>query len=174
MSKKDLATIELTKTQAAKYTVDQITSDLVPRLSNRRCKAFLVNQVEAGAIQVPAVAIGAWTYKAVAVKGVEVPDTVAGKKVAVLELTEAKYAELGAKGVARLIEEHTTEKRAAYVVQALLVKGKVTPSAHDLVYLSNGRVAVEGIAIESTRQGIDMGALIAGVTIGKPATSKAA
>jgi len=166
MSKKDLSTIKLTKDQAEKFSAKQISTDLVPRLSNRRCKAFLVGQVEAGAIQVPASLIGAWTYKAVAVTGVDA-GKVAGKKDPVQKIGKAEYAKLGAAEVANLVREHTTEKRAAYIVQALLVNGKVVPSPRDLVYLSNGRVAVNGVTIESTRKGLDMNSLVAGVTIGK-------
>lgn len=163
--KKDLATIKLSQDQAEKYSVAQIAEDLVPRLSNRRCMAFLVRQVADGDIKVPANLIGLWTYKAVEVTGVE-NGKVAGKKTPDKKITEAEYAKLSAKKVADLLKEHTTEKRAAYVVEALLKAGKIKPTAHDLVYLSNGRVAVAGIKIESTRTGIDMKSLVAGVVIG--------
>jgi len=173
MAKKDLATINLTQDEAKKFSAKRIEEDLVPRLSNRRSKFFLVDQIESGAIQVPAALVGPWTYKTVAVKGVEV-DKMPGRKEPVRTITKDAFAKMDAKAVAKLIEKHTTEKRAAYVVQALLTGGVVKPTARDLVYLSNGRIAVHGITIESTRKGIDLTSLVAGVTIGKPAAKEAA
>jgi len=169
MGKKDLSIIELTKAQAEKFSAEQIQSDLVPRLSNRRCHAFLVSKVETGAINIPAQAIMALTYKAVSVTGVDVK--CAGKKKPVVTMSKAEFGKQGPGGVAKLLREHTTEKRAMYAVTALLTEGKLSLSPRDMVYLSNGRVSVAGITIESARQGTDMGALIAGVTIAKPAVA---
>lgn len=173
MGKKDLTTIDLTQTQAEKYTAEQIQADLIPRLSNRRCKAYLVQKIETGIVKVPANSIGTFTYKAIAVEGTDVGD-VPGKKDPIKTFKKAEYNKLEALGIAALVKDHTTEKRATYVVQALLESGKLSPTPADLVYLSNGRITVEGIVIESTRKGLDMGALIAGVEISQPDAEDAA
>lgn len=173
MAKKDLIKIELTQTQAEKYSAQKIKAELVPRLSNRRCKTFLLQKIEAGIVEVPAPAIGIFTYKAIAVKGVDVGD-VAGKKEPIRSFEKAAYEKLDAKAVAALVQEHTTEKRAAYIVTALLSEGKLKPSPAELVFLSNSRIAVEGVVIESTRKGLDISALVAGVQIRQPEADEAA
>jgi hypothetical protein len=166
VAKKDLATINLSQNEVKGFTSDRtkIEAELTPRLSNRHCKAFLVNSIKEGAIEIPVEGISSLTYKAVGIKGVKVAEGISGKQKPVVELTKEQFGKLSPKEVAELIENYTTEKRAAYVVQGLLLQG-LPITAKDLVYLCNGRVAVEGVALESPRKGINISVLISGVKI---------
>jgi len=164
MAKKDLAIINLTKAEAKAIDAKRIETELVPRLSLRHCKTYLVREVAAGAISVPETVVKAWTYGAVAIKGVD-GGKVPGRKEAEETMTKAQYAKLDAAAKAALLKEHTTEKRAGYIVTALMTRVGLVPEAKDIVFLSNGRMAVDGIVLETARKATDFSALVYGVEI---------
>ena len=163
-AKKDLPVINLTRAEAEAIDADRIELELVPRLSLGHCKSYLVREIEAGNISVSADVIKAWTYGAIIVKGVD-GEKVPGKKEALQTLTAAQFGKLSAKEVAGLVRDHTTEKRASCIVTALMTEAGLRPEPADLVYLSNGRMSIEGFELQRTTRVIDTSILIKGVKI---------
>lgn len=118
------------------------------RVSRERGKEFLVERVAAGRINsiTPEMMMD-WTYKAVAIEGTTVKGQGFTASQAKMTLTKAAYGKLDAQGKADLINEYTHKRRAADVILPDLVSAGMPLSAEDVVYLTCGRIEVEGVTV---------------------------
>jgi len=120
---------------------------VVPRLSRIRTKAELVSRIRAGKIKIgqPSTIMN-WTFKNVVVKDVSISSR--GTKDAKVELSREQFDALTNEQKAELIEKHTRERRAAEEIFPALLRLGLKLSAYDTVYLTCGRISIEGIVIE--------------------------
>lgn len=118
------------------------------RVSRERGKEFLVERIVAGRINsiTPAMIMD-WTYKAVAIEGMTIEGQGFTAERAKKTLTKAAFGKLNAQGKADLINEYTHKRRAADVILPDLVSAGMPLSAEDVVYLTCGRIEVEGVTV---------------------------
>ena len=126
---------------------EKLMEIVVPRLSRIRTKAELVSRIRAGKIKIgqPSTIMN-WTFKNVVVK--DVPINSRGTKDAKVELSREQFDTLTNDQKAELIEKHTRERRAAEEIFPALLRLGLKLSAYDVVYLTCGRISIEGIVIE--------------------------
>jgi hypothetical protein len=146
--KKNLAVINYTVDSYKTVTPEVLAEVLSPRISLLNAKKVLADIIGNGTISItdPEV-LADWTYKAVHVEGTVYGDDVSGKKIPEIVLTSAQFSEVTPEQVAGYIKEHTTEKRAGEIINALIAGGCYIPTATEIVRLSNGRILVEGVSI---------------------------
>jgi len=126
------------------------------RISPERAKADLVKRVAEGRINSLSAAIMmAYTYSSLRVEGVE-PIVTGGYKEenAKVRMTQEEFDKLTPTGRANLIKSYSHKNRVAGdILPALIVKG-MPMTAEDVVYLTHGRVMIEGVTVvnTSTRQ----------------------
>lgn len=144
-----------------------LTAAVSGRLSRKRCKAKLIELAKAGEVHLKTPdALYAWTFGAATVAGAR-PDGIPGKQHPVLDITQAQWDKITPKRIAEVIQEHTTEKRAADVVLALMYGKLFRPTAEDVIYLTNERVTIEGVkAPAQQRKQFDIMSLIADIEVG--------
>ena len=126
---------------------EKLMEIVVPRLSRIRTKAELVSRIRAGKIKIgqPSTLMN-WTFKNVVVKDVSINSR--GTKDAKVELSREEFDALTNDRKADLIEKHTRERRAAEEIFPALLRLGLKLSAYDVVYLTCGRISIEGIVIE--------------------------
>lgn len=126
------------------------------RISPERAKADLVKRVAEGRVNgLSAAIVMAYTYNSLRVEGVE-PIVTGGYKEenAKVRMTQEEFDKLSSAEKADLIKNYSHKNRVASdILPALIEKGMPT-SAEDVVYLTHGRVMIEGVAVvnTSTRQ----------------------
>ena len=118
------------------------------RISRERGKELLVERIGNGKINsITPEAMMDWTYKAVTVKDVTIDSQGFTPETAKKTLTKAEFKALDAKGKAALIKEFTHKRRAAdIIIPDLILKG-MPLKGEDVVYLTCGRVEIEGITL---------------------------
>ena len=123
------------------------------RISRERGIVFLVDRVGAEKINsITPEMIMSWTYKSVTIEDVTIDDQGFTPATAKKTLTKDAFNKLDAKGKAALIDKYTHKRRAAdIIIPDLILKG-MPLSAEDMVYLTCGRVAIEGITIVTKAQ----------------------
>ena len=126
---------------------EKLMEIVVPRLSRIRTKAELVSRIRAGKIKIgqPSTIMN-WTFKNVVVKDVSINSR--GTKDAKVELSREQFDALTNEQKADLVEKHTRERRAAEEIFPALLRLGLKLSAYDVVYLTCGRISIEGIVIE--------------------------
>lgn len=163
----DLKPIKLTQEEFDALDADALRAKLCSepqsRISRERGKAYLVERITAGKINsITAAVIMDWTYRGVVIEGVAVNGQGRAVENAPKTLTQKKFDELTPAGKAALIKEFTHKRRAADVIIPDLVTAGMPMSAEDVVYLTNGRVEIEGVEIAKTNKVTH--AIVAGVT----------
>lgn len=152
MKMQDLKPIKMTQEEFGKLDAAGLRAKLCTepqsRISRERGKAFLVERVEAGRINsiTPEVMMN-WTYKAVQIEGATVEGQGFTPGRAKKKLTQTAFGKLDAAGKATLIKEFTHKKRAADVIIPDLVTAGMPLSAEDVVYLTCGRIEIEGVTV---------------------------
>jgi len=122
------------------------------RLSCERSKADLVRRIKEGRVNsLSAGIMMAYTYNSVRVKDVE-PLVKGGYKVesAKVTMTQAEFDKLTPTGKAKLIDNYSHKKRVASGIYPELVAQGMPMTAEDVVYVTNGRIAIEGVTVAST------------------------
>jgi len=139
--------IELGMEAFESLTPEKLMEIVVPRLSRIRTKAELVSRIRSGKIKIgqPSTMMN-WTFKNVVVKDVSISSR--GTKDAKVELSREQFDALTNEQKAELIEKHTRERRAAEEIFPALLRLGLKLSAYDTVYLTCGRISIEGIVIE--------------------------
>lgn len=126
------------------------------RISPERAKADLVKRVAEGRVNSLSAAIMmAYTYNSLRVEGVK-PIVTGGYKEenAKVRMTQEDFDKLSSAEKADLIKNYSHKNRVASdILPALIVKG-MPLSPEDAVYLTHGRVMIEGVTVvnTSTRQ----------------------
>lgn len=157
MTLQDLKPIELTveafKALDAKGLHAKMCTEPQSRISRERGIVFLVDRVGAGKINsITPEMIMSWTYKAVTIEGVTIKDQGFTSATAKETLTKDAFNKLDAKGKAALINKFTHKRRAAdIIIPDLILKG-MPLTGEDVVYLTCGRIAIEGIIIAAKAQ----------------------
>jgi len=143
----EIRPIDVSMKEFESMTHEQLTNLVIPRLSRIRTKAELVSRIRNGKIRIsqPSTMMN-WTFKNVVVNGVAINSR--GTKDAKVVLSKEEFDALTNDEKADLIEKHTRERRAAEEIYPALLKLGLKLSAYDVVYLTNGRIAIEGIVIE--------------------------
>lgn len=154
----DMPTVKLTKKQFGELTPDQLVDNLIDpknptvnRISRERAKAMLIKRIEAGNITVTPAFLMYTTYKEVVVKGASV-DGFRGTTKPHVTLTKEEFSKLTPKGIAEYVDKFTHKRRAADKVIPQLVKMGMPMTAEDVVHITNGRVAIEGVVVKSQTQ----------------------
>ena len=139
--------VELSMEAFNSLAPEKLMEIVVPRLSRIRTKAELVSRIRAGKIKIgqPSTIMN-WTFKNVVVKDVSINSR--GTKDAKVELSREQFDALTNDQKAELIEKHTRERRAAEEIFPALLRLGLKLSAYDVVYLTCGRISIEGIVIE--------------------------
>lgn len=120
------------------------------RISRERGKAFLVAKVADGKINsITPEMIESWTYSAVRVDGVDIGGQGFTAEKAKETLSKAAFGKLNAAGFAALIDKYTHKRRAADVIIPDLITAGMPVTAEDVVHLTCGRIAVEGVTVKS-------------------------
>jgi len=142
--KRNLPVVKMTREEAEAIDTAKLLEAMTPRISERRAKKVLVDVIgdETVTVTEPETLMD-WTYKHVAVTGAKA-DEVQGSKTPKQTLSAKQFKELDGAGMAALVKEYTTEKRAGQIMLALIEFG-LKPSPEQIVELSNARIAVEGV-----------------------------
>ncbi len=167
MKLSDVKPIELTQEEFdAKTPAEMLALVTTPLniLSPERSKELLVNRIKEGKLNsmTPEILMN-WTYKIVQVNGV-VTDS-PGKKAenAAVVLTQDEFKALDAVGRAELILAHSHKRRVAdKILPALIAKG-MPLTASDYVYVTNGRIEVEGVTVAAATRS-SRPAIVDGIT----------
>jgi hypothetical protein len=118
------------------------------RISRERGKEFLVSMIAAGKVNsITPEALMNWTYKAVTITGVALKGQGFTAEKAKKTLTKEAFAKLDAQGKADLIKEYTNKRRAADIIIPDLVTAGMPLTKEDVVYLTCGRIEIEGVTI---------------------------
>ena len=148
--KKLVSIIELSQEQVNNLTVNEIKTDVLPRVTGRKAHQYLVELLKSGKVTVntPA-ALFALTYGNVTVAGFtpEKGQDV-GKKTPERILPQEEFDNLSPENVSAICASYTTEHRAYAVVSELVIDGGLKLSPRDVAFLTNGGIVVEGIEIE--------------------------
>ena len=150
----DMTTVDLTQEAFdaldAVGIIEAILTDGHNRLSRERAKAELVGRIREGKIKnVSASALMDWTYKAVKVAGVTIKNPGFSDDNTKVNLTQEEFDALDNVAIAGHIDKFTQKRRIADDILLELIKAGMPLTAKDVVYLTNGRVAIEGVAVES-------------------------
>lgn len=146
-------TVEAFKALDAKGLHAKMCTEPQSRISRERGIVFLVDRVGAEKINsITPEMIMSWTYKAVTIEGVTIDDQGFTPATAKKTLTKDAFNKLDAKGKAALIKEYTHKRRAADIVLPDLILKGMPLTGEDVVYLTCGRVAIEGITIVAKAQ----------------------
>lgn len=155
----DMKPVELTReefdSKSPAELVDLMTKP-ESRISPERAKADLVKRVSEGRINgLSAAIMMAYTYNSLRVDGVE-PIVTGGYKEenAKVRMTQEEFDKLTSTGRADLIKNYSHKNRVAGdILPALILKG-MPMDADAVVYLTHGRVMIEGVTVvnTSTRQ----------------------
>jgi len=152
----DMKVIKLTAEEFAAKSADELHGIMCTpdnRISRERGITFLVGRVRAEKLNsITPKAIMNWTYKSVQIEGVTVEGAGFSPEKAKKKLTQKEYNELDAAAKADLIEKYTHKRRAAEIILPALIKKGLPLSAEDVVYLTCGRVEIEGVTIASTQR----------------------
>ncbi len=148
----DLTPIKLTQIEFDALDADGLRAKLCSepqlRISRERGKEFLVDRISSGRINsITPEMIANWTYKAVIVAGVVIGGQGKLPENASKKLTQEEFDTLDAPGKAALINEFTHKRRAADVIIPDLVTAGMPMTAEDVVYLTCGRVEIEGVTV---------------------------
>ena len=134
------------RSKSAQELTDLIT---VPdnRLSRERSKQELVSRIASGRIKVgePSTLMD-WTFKNVQVEGVDTD--VRGVKEAKVALTQEQFDALSDAEKATYIKQYTNKRRVAESILPELIRKGMPLSPEDVVYLTNGRIAIDGVVVE--------------------------
>lgn len=163
----DMKPVKLTKAAFGKLTPEELY-DLMcspSRISEERAKDLLVDRIKAEKLNsITPVIMMNWTYSSVRINGVEPKGPGFSPERAKKKMTKKEFGELDAAGKAALIKEFTHKRRAAGVIlPALIVKG-LPLTAEDVVYLTCGRVEIEGVTVSATRR--ETPVIVEGITFG--------
>jgi len=143
----DLEPIALTQEEFKSKTSQELASLIDGRLSRERAKVELVGRIREGRIKIKeASTLMDWTYKGVSVDGVKAK--VRGIKKPEVTLTQEQFDALSDAEKAGYIEQYTHKRRVAESILPELIRRGMPLSAKDVVYLTNGRIAIEGVVIE--------------------------
>jgi len=162
-AKKETTGVKLTDMKPVKLTREEFDAkgpaDLVAlltepenKLSRERAKTELVKRIKEGRVNsISAGVLMAYTYNSVRVEGAE-PLVTGGYKAenAKVKLTQAEFDKLTPAGKADLIEKYSHKKRVATDIFPALVAKGMPMTAEDVVYVTHGRVAIEGVTVAST------------------------
>jgi len=153
----DLKPIKLTQDEFGKLDAAALRAKLCsepqPRISRERGHSFLVERVENGKINsITAVVLMNWTYRGVVVEGIAIEGQGRSVENAVTKLSQKEFDELTPAGKAALIKELTHKRRAADVIIPDLVSKGLPLTAEDVVYLTNGRIEIEGVTIAKSNK----------------------
>lgn len=143
----EIRPVDLTLEEFSNLKPEKLMEMVVPRLSRIRTKAELVSRIKSGRIKIgqPSTLMN-WTFKNVMVKGVNISSR--GTKDTKVELSKEEFDTLTDDRKAELIEKYTRERRASEEIFPALLRMGLKLTAYDVVYLTCGRVAIEGIVIE--------------------------
>jgi hypothetical protein len=150
----DMKPIKLTREEFDSKSPEELVALLTKpenRLSSERSKADLVKRIEEGRVNsLSAGIMMAYTFNSLRVKDVE-PLVKGGFKPesAKVKMTQAEFDKLTPKGKADLIEKYSHKKRVASAIYPELVAKGMPMTAEDVVYVTNGRVAIEGVTVAS-------------------------
>jgi len=164
----DLKPIKLTQAEFEALDVAGLRAKLCDepqlRISRERGKEFLVAMIAAGKVNsITPEALMNWTYKAVAIDGVTLEGQGFTPEKAKKTLTKEAFGKLTPQGKADLIKEYTNKRRAADVIIPDLVTAGMPLSAEDVVYLTCGRIEIEGVTVAAKARKSSP-AITAGVT----------
>jgi hypothetical protein len=142
-NKKLMPSVNMTRDELAKLSPTELLSVIKDKISVERAKKFLVDRIKNERINsLSSEVLMSWTYKAVAVEGVTAK--IIGSTKPKVTLTAEQFNSLTSAAKANLIDQYTFKTRAVRIVAWLIEKG-MPITAEDVVYLTNGRIAVEGI-----------------------------
>lgn len=163
----DLTTIKMTQKEFdaldAAALRAKLCSEPQSRISRERGKTYLVDNVASGKINsITAAVLMNWTFRGVVVKGVEFKGQGRSAENALKTLTQAEFDKLSPTETSALINEYTHKRRAADVIIPALVTVGMPLTAEDVVYLTNGRIEVEGVTVTKSSKTTE--AVVTGVT----------
>lgn len=163
-TKRNIPVVEYTEETFGALSAEELLTVMTPRISERRALKVLLEVISDGTVTIEEPpTLADWTYKAIAVEGADLTE-VSGAKTPKVSMTQKDFAALDGPGMAKLIEEHTTEKRASQIMLALMEYGLVlTPE--QVVALSNNRIKIEGVTLPSTSTKRDSVILVKGVQV---------
>ena len=142
-----LPIINYTKEEYEAVDATKLAEVLGPRLSLGNAKKVLVSVLRDNIVEISdPESLMDWTYKAVAVEGIN-GDEIVGKRVPEKTLTKEEFASMTSEQAAGFIKVHTTEKRAGEIIMALVSDDYFKPTEAQVVQLANGRIAVEGVSL---------------------------
>lgn len=172
----DMKTTTLTKAAFSKLTPVGLVAklidpknDAINRISRERAKDMLTKRIAAGKVKLTAAALMDLTYKNIRVEGVA-PDALKGVRGVAPEnsketLTQEQFSKLKPAKVAAYVETFTHKRRIANAIFPAYIKAGMPMSAEDVVYVTNGRVAIEGVVVK-TANGTKAEAIVEGVEFG--------
>jgi hypothetical protein len=172
----DMKTIELTQAAFGKLTPTGLVAKLInPKnpainvISRERAKDMLVERITAGKVKLTAAALMDLTYKNVIVEGVA-PEALKGVRGVAPEnaketLTQEQFGKLKPAKVAAYVEKFTHKRRVAGSIIPAYILAGMPMSAEDVVYITNSRVAVEGVVVKAAN-GAKSEAIVEGVEFG--------
>jgi len=146
----DLKLISLSMEELEKKTAQEL-ADLITvpdnRLSRERSKQELVSRIASGRIKVgePSTLMD-WTFKNVQIEGVDAK--VRGVKEAKVTLTQEQFNALSDAEKAAYVKQYTNKRRVAESILPELIRKGMPLSPEDVVYLTNGRIAIDGVVVQ--------------------------
>ena len=151
----DMKPVELTReeldSKSPEELVDLMTKP-ASRISPERAKANLVKRIKDGRVNsLSAPIMMAYTYNSLRVTGVD--SLVKGgykPESAKVTMTKAEFDKLTPQDKADLIEKYSHKKRVSSDIYPALVGKGMPMTAENVVYVTHGRVAIEGVTVAST------------------------
>jgi hypothetical protein len=163
----DIRPMDISMAEYEAMTHEQLINLVIPRLSRIRTKAELVSKIRSGKIKLgqsgqSATTLMSWTFKNIRVSGVSI--NLRGVKEPKVTLTQEEFNALTNDQKADLIEKYTRERRVAEDIYPALLRLGMKLSAYDVVFLTNGRLSVEGIVIENRGHSGKQSTIVEGVS----------
>ena len=131
---------------------EDLLSLVIPRLSRIRTKNELVSRIRDGKIRITKPnSISNWTYGNVTIEGMSINSNanISSRvtKNPKVVLSQEEFDALTDIEKSELIGKYTRERRAITIFETLLRLG-MQLTAYDVVYLTCGRLSIEGIVVE--------------------------
>jgi len=153
----DMKVIELTKEAFDALSPEDLVAKMIDpanpdinRISRERAKALLVKRIKEGKIKITdAKILMHLTFNSVRVNGVETNGFGFSEANAKVKLTKKAFGELTPVQIAAHVEKYTHKRRVADSIFPAYIKAGMPVTAEDVVYLTCGRVAIEGVTIQT-------------------------
>ena len=131
----------------------------INRIGRERAQKFLIDRISKENIKVTPAALMDLTYKNVRVNGIDsiTEKKIRGVKEPKVTLTTEEFQQLTPEKIVEWVGKYTHKRRIADSIIPSYIAAGMPVTAEDVVYLTNGRVEIEGITNPTYRGGSGRG-----------------